>query len=125
MTDLPTITELEKLALKATPGQWVFDCGNGEVECRADALWRMPVVIRADILDRKEHCEYFELAVHPCDPDDDCEFVAAFNPVTAKALIADWKRMREALEWYEETSIIPMPTRRTAQSALAALEIKP
>lgn len=75
------MARLKSLEKAASPVPWFFDCGNGDIECREKSLWRMSVADRADIMDRKAHCEQFNLKYnppdHPVHPDCEMEFIAA------------------------------------------------
>lgn len=89
---------LEKLADEATPGPWTTDSGDGPLDDNAKFQSNAQVLIYSD-----EDCDIHPVADascnHSCRTEDEqaanAAFIAAANPATIKALIAELKEERE------------------------------
>lgn len=85
-------SELKKLAERATPGPWVYDSGNGQVETKN---WRIIICERYTDLERRYDAngmypgglpeEVEKLLTHR--NDDDLDFMGAANPETVIKMI--------------------------------------
>jgi hypothetical protein len=97
MTD-DELDRLEVLAGKATQGEWFYEAGETEQE--AGSIYSH----QYDSDGRRCTHDYDYLLAETHHSREDAEFIAAFNPRTAKALITGFRWMRTLLRSLSEYS---------------------
>lgn len=96
------LKELKDLCDKATPGPWIYDWGNWQVESGNPDHSRAGVANA--VLDEENHYESFGLKGKQNDPVDNCLFIAESRTAIPE-LIAEVERLKEKLKEYRPPNI--------------------
>jgi len=103
--------ELRRIALAATPGQWVYDLVNGEIEAEKGRRGICAFHGLTEFLD-----DNTERKIYSFEQDDNANHICAFSPLQALALLDELERCRAALS----TAQLVIRSRYAAERELRA-----
>lgn len=84
------IEKLDELEKSATPGPWIVDMGNGQIESEHEDHYRIEIVNRADIQERIDTYERLESKQKQFHPDCDLDFITELRNA--------WPKLREIIK---------------------------
>lgn len=70
------LEKIERITEVATPGPWIYDWGNHQIESSSKDYWRSPICDEIGASERNHHHEEFDLSSELICPSSDMEFIS-------------------------------------------------